>query len=322
MYSRLTEEDRIVIYTLKKEGFSQSTIAERLGCNRSTVSRELSRNSGGRGYRVQQAQRLSDARVLARHQPRIAPQTWREVERLLREDWSPEQISGRLRLDDRASVSPERIYQYVYADKSQGGDLFKHLRCQKKRRKRYGSGSEKRGQIKDMRPIESRPAGAENRSRFGHLEGDLVMGKHGTGAVLTLVDRKSRYTVTVKVDSKSATSTLKALKRAVKRFPQAIRTITFDRGKEFALHKKLENCTGIKAYFANAYASWERGTNENTNGLIRQYLPKGSSFSAVTDKLLRIIDDKLNNRPRKTRRFRTPREVDFEQRFGTVALAT
>lgn len=322
MYRRLTEEDRIVIHTLLKANYHQAEIARQVGCHPSSISRELNRNRGGRGYRIKQAQRQSEERRLQQHKPRIVGATWRRVERLLRKDWSPEQINARLCGEGYESVSPERIYQYVYTDKAQGGDLHTHLRCQKKRRKRYGTGGKKRGQIKEMRPIESRPKGAENRSRLGHLEGDLVMGKRGSGAILTLVDRKSRFTVTVKIKNKSASETLKALKQAIRRFPHKVHTITFDRGKEFALHKKLEKSKSIKSYFANAYASWERGSNENTNGLLRQYFPKGSSFTAITQSMLRLVENKLNNRPRKVLGFKTPREVAFAKSFDAVALAT
>ena len=227
----------------------------------------------------------------------------------MREDFSPEQIHGRLTLKGEASVSPEWIYQHIYADKRNGGDLHMHLRSQKKRRKRYGSGQSKRGQTPDMRSIEDRPPGAENRSRQGHLEGDLVMGKQGTGAIATLVDRKTRVTRLAKVERKTAEQTANAVNRALAIVAAVVRTITFDRGKEFAHHKDIEEETGAKVYFANPYASWERGTNENTNGLIRQYLPKGMSFKKVEEKDLRRIEEKLNNRPRKVLGFRTPYEV-------------
>jgi len=206
-------------------------------------------------------------------------------------------------------VSPEWIYQYIYADKHQGGDLHKHLRSQKKRRKRYGKGTSKRGQIADMRPIEDRPQGAINRSRPGHLEGDLVLGQQGTGAIVTLVDRKTRFTKLAKVERKTSEKTVHTVRRALMSIVTVVKTITFDRGKEFAGHKQMEEQNDLTVYFANPYSSWERGTNENTNGLIRQYLPKGRSFKDLTEDQLRVIENKLNNRPRKVLGFRTPNEV-------------
>ncbi len=308
-YNHLQLEEREKISDLLHRGQSIQSIAQELCRSVSTVSREVNRHGGRENYRAHVAQKRYQQNQ-RKSRNRISESTWELVENQLRREFSPEQISGRCQLEKRETVSHESIYQYIRRDRKSGGTLYKYLRCQKKRRKRYGS-REKRGQIADMKPIESRPASAENRSRQGHIEGDLVIGKQGTGALVTLVDRKTRYTVIASIKSKTADETNQAISAVLAEFP-VVHSITFDRGREFAKFKEIETRFGINVYFANPYASYERGTNENTNGLIRQYLPKGCSLEFVDLQYVQHIQDRLNHRPRKTLGFRTPHEVAFK----------
>jgi IS30 family transposase len=231
------------------------------------------------------------------------------VESKLRLDWSPEQISGWLRKNDQETVSHEQIYQHVYAEQRAGGALYKHLRCQKKRRKRSGK-YDHRGIIPDRKSIDARPVIVEQRQRLGDWEGDLIIGKNHQGAALTLVERKSSFTLIRKVDGKQALPVANAIIASLDWVP-AVETLTNDNGKEFAEHKMVSSALAAKIYFAHPYSSWERGTNENTNGLIRQYLPKEPNLSTLTTKEECLIMDRLNLRPRKCLGFLTPFEVFF-----------
>ncbi len=231
------------------------------------------------------------------------------VEACLRQQWSPEQASGWLRRKRQLSISYETIYRYVWADRKQGGGLYLHLRCSpKQRRKRY-SHYDSRGRLAGKRPISERPAGAQNRSRVGHLEADTVIGnisdKH---CVLTLVDRKTGYVMIGKLDNRTVDATNRRAIRMINNAARPTRTITADNGTEFHGYKAIEAATGSNFYFATPYHSWERGTSENTNGLIRQYLPKRSSMANVTQSACNRIAHKLNTRPRKRLGFRTPEE--------------
>ena len=310
-YTQLTQYERYQIYALKKMGHCQSEIARCLGAHKSTISRELGRNRGQRGYRPKQAQRKAMQRRMQKVQSRIAAGTWALVEEKLRLDWSPEQISGWLKKNQAGQVSHASIYQYVYADKRAGGDLHKHLRCQKKRRKRYGS-NDRRGKIPNRTSIESRPEIVEQRCRIGDWEGDTIIGKDGRQAIVTLVERRSRYTLMEKIEHRTAAATEAAIVRMLQPFILYILTLTFDNGKEFANHEEIAQQLLVDIFFAHPYASWERGTNENTNGLIRQYFPKGSEFSSITKEQIVFVMERLNDRPRKCLDFRTPHMVFSE----------
>jgi len=313
-YTQLAQEQRYQIYALMKQGCNQSEIAHFLGVHKSTVSRELRRNRGQRGYRPQQAQRWAEGRRQG-GQPRIEPAVWRLVEGQLCQDWSPEQIS--LWLDQQGlQLSHERIYQYVYADKGGGGDLYRHLRCQKKRRKRYGN-YDRRGKIPGQTSIEQRPAVVDQRSRLGDWEVDLMIGQGHSGALITLTERKSRFTLIRGVASKAAEQVTQTIVDLLSGVGHRA-TITSDNGREFAGHQAIAAALGIDFYFAHPYASWERGTNENTNGLIRQYLPKNRDLSTLTTQEELFIMDRLNLRPRKCLGVRTPFEVFFSH--SPVAL--
>ena len=319
-YNRLTGDNRIELYALKKAGLTQKAIAVQLDVHPSTISRELKRNTGLRGYRPKQAQRLASARKAQTHSHRISQATWESVDEMVEKDWSPEQISGHLKVNGEPSVSPEWIYQHIYADKRQGGTLHTHLRCQKKRRKRRGS-TERRGQIIGRVCITERPEVVENRSRIGDWEADTVIGKQGGAVLVTLAERKSRFSMIVKAENKTAAAVSAAITKAMAPYAANVHTLTYDNGKEFAYHQQVSDGLEAQGYFAHPYHSWERGLNENTNGLIRQYLPKGKSFDDLTDHEVQIIMDRLNNRPRKCLGFRTPNQLFLEAK-SDVALAS
>ena len=318
-YSQLTREQRYQIYALKKAGLSQCRIADLLEVHKSTISRELKRNHGKRGYRPKQAHLLAQHRRLSKYCSRISPNTWQEVEAKLRLDWSPEQIAGWLHLTGRSTVSHERIYQFILADKKNGGNLYKHRRCQKQRKKRYGT-RERRGQLPDRVSIEARPAIVEQRSRLGGWELDTIIGKGQKQAIVSLTERKARLNLIAKVERKTAAMVSSAIIRLLRPHAQQVKTLTSDNGKEFAEHKNIAESLNAGFYFAHPYASWERGTNENMNGLIRQYFPKHRDLRTVTDKEIQLAMDRLNNRPRKCLGYRTPNEVFFSK--SPVALAS
>ena len=319
-HTQLTQEERYQIYAFKKAGHCQAEIARVIGRSPGTISRELRRNRGLKGYRPQQAHTLALARRYDKAQPRIGGQVWQQVEALIREEWSPEQIVGRIAMEQRVSISHEWIYQYIYADQRSGGDLYRFLRCQKARRKRYGS-YDRRGSIPNQVSIDERPAIVESKRRFGDWEGDTVIGKGHRGALVTLVERKSLYTVMRSVLHKTSEAVRHAVADGLTPYIDWVHTITYDNGREFTDHEGMASDLDARIYFAHPYASWERGLNENTNGLIRQYFPKDRDLATVTDAEIDQAMNKLNHRPRKSLGFRTPHEVFFNTRTSlTVAL--
>ena len=316
-YHQLTQEQRYQIYALQKTKHTLSEIAEVIGVHKSSVSRELKRNRGQRGYRPQQAHEQA-LRRREKSVPRITAAVWAVVESLLRRDWSPEQISGRLKKEQKVGISHEWIYQYVLKDKQAGGDLYRHLRCQKKRRKRYGS-YDRRGKLPNCRSIEERPAIVSARKRLGDWEVDTLIGKKQKHAMVTLSERKSRFTLIGKVSRRTAQAVRQKVCRLLLPVMDQVHTLTSDHGKEFADHEQIAEMLQLKFYFAHPYAAWERGTNENTNGLLRQYFPKQSDFQTISNKKMEQALSKLNFRPRKSLRFKTPFEVFFHT---SVALTT
>ena len=318
-YTQLTHEQRYQIYALKKAELNQTEIAMVIGVHKSTISRELRRNAGLKGYRPKQAHQVCLERRYSKANPRITTVTWQLIESLLREDWSPEQISNWLAKSSNLTVSHEWIYQHVLTDKYYGGSLYKHLRCQKKRRKRYGQYT-RRGQIPNQQSIDQRPAIVDSRNRYGDWEVDTVIGRHHKQALVTLVERKSSLTLIAKVTRKTAENVATAIIELLKPLSSWVHTITADNGREFAQHERIARELNTKFYFAHPFASWERGINENTNGLIRQYFPKKHNFISITQKQVERVMDKLNNRPRKKLGFKTPNEVFFGIQ-PTVALA-
>jgi IS30 family transposase len=309
-YTQLTQEQRYQIQALMKAGLNQTEIAMIVGVHKATISRELRRNIGLRGYRPKQAHSLSLERRQEKAQPRILTEEWSLVERLLCEEWSPEQINLWLMAEGGIRISHEWIYQYVLQDKSNGGSLYRHLRCQKQRRKRYGSYS-RRGQIVNRVSIDERPAIVETRSRLGDWELDTIIGKGHKQAIVSLTERKSRLTLIHKVERKTADNVADAIIHLLKPIAHRVHTMTSDNGKEFARHEIMAKVLNADFYFAHPYASWERGLNENTNGLIRQYFPKNCDFTTITQQEINQVMDKLNNRPRKCLGIKTPNQVFF-----------
>lgn len=313
-YQHLSQTERYQIYILMKDGKTQSQIAQLMDRHKSTISRELARNTGNRGYRPRQACLLAQERSLgSRNATQITIAEWGKTVDCLLEKWSPVQIANQV------GISHETIYRHVYADKAVGGSLYQQLRCQKKRKKRYASGRERRGQIIGRRPISERPAHIETRAQVGHWEGDTVIGAAHKQAVVTLVERKSGYAVLAKVKNKTSDLVSAAIISKLSPLAPLVKTMTFDNGKEFAGHSTIDTALNSTTYFADPFASWQRGSNENFNGLLRQYIPKKRALSTVTDKELRMIQDQLNNRPRKRLGFKTPSEV-FTQSLNRVAL--
>jgi transposase, IS30 family len=315
-YKHLSQAERYQIHALMKAGHDQSQIAKLLDRHKSTISRELSRNTGSRGYRPKQACEMSADRAQhSRNAPTVEPWVREAACALLCIQWSPEQIASQL------PISHETVYQYVYADKAQGGTLWKNLRCQKQKRKRYASGRDRRGQIPNRRPLSERPLHIEARRQVGHWECDTVIGASHKGAVVTLVERKSGYAVMAKVEKKTSELVSSAIVDKLQPLAARVKTLTFDNGKEFAGHAHIDQQLQSTAYFARPFASWERGSNENLNGLLRQYVPKKRAMSTVSDEEIRMIQNRLNNRPRKRLGFKTPAEV-FHQSLKRVALRT
>ena len=319
-YYQLTQEQRYGIYTLIKTGHNASQIAAAIGVHKSTISRELQRNRSGWGYRYKQAHRLALFRRHGKSKPHIDGATRAFIEQLIRMDWSPEQISGWMKKEMDYSVSHEWIYQYILRDKQDGGDLYLHLRCRKKRKKRYGS-NEHRGQIKNRISIDKRPAIVEARSRLGDWEMDTIVGKNHKQAIVSITDRKSRLALIRKVERKTKEQVTCAITQLLNPIHDLVHTLTSDNGKEFADHEVIAKSLEVDFYFAHPYASWERGTNENTNGLIRQYFPKKRDFTTITEEEIQTVIEKLNNRPRKCLGFKTPNQVFFGE-TSRVALTT
>jgi transposase, IS30 family len=310
-YRQITSGERYAIAALRRRGLSAREIAAELGRAHTTISREIRRNRcNDGGYRPFKAShRTRGRRSRSRRNARVTPETWAIVERYLRLDWSPEQVAGFLRVESICSISHETIYVYVWHDKTQGGDLWQHLRqAGKKRRKRYGR-YDSRGRLAGKRHISERPPEVEGRLQTGHWEIDTVMGtEHGRNSVLTLVERATGYTVMGKLDRHCAASAAARCIELVGRHVGRVATITADNGTEFHGYRQIEDATGVEFYFATPHHSWERGTNENTNGLIRQYLPKRTSLAHITQEDCDAVAARLNARPRKRLGFKTPEE--------------
>lgn len=322
-YTHLTQDERYQIAALLKAGASQKDIALELDRSPGSISRELERNRGQRGYRPKQAHEFALARQRgASNARRVPSETWAFVEEKLGELWSPEQICGYREDQHLTSVSHESIYQRIYADKRSGGSLHLALRCQKARRKRYGT-RERRGTIPNQISIEQRPAIVDTRRRFGDWEADLVIGAGHQQALVTINERKSRYALIAHVSCKSAQLVSEAIVALLTPFKTCVHTLTTDNGKEFAQHAQIASALKADFYFAHPYASWERGANENMNGLIRQFFPKKMRLNSITPQDIAYAMDRLNHRPRKCLGFKTPHQVFMKQlhsRHNAVAL--
>jgi IS30 family transposase len=307
----LTVEQRYTISVMKEKGNSQSLIAETIGKDKSTISRELHRNCDGRSgeYRHGLAQRKCDQRhELKPKRLRFTKEVKAYVDARLCEEYSPEQIAGRAKLQGVDCVSHERIYQYVWQDKKAKGCLFVNLRRKGRKYRKRGAAKDSRGIITGRIDISHRPGIVDEKVRLGDLEIDTVIGKNHQGAILTINERVSSYLWMAKLNGKNAEEIANKVIEILKPQTHWLHTITGDNGKEFAEHKKIAEGINIDFFFARPYHSWERGANENTNGLIRQYFPKGSSFENITNKDIEDVQFKLNSRPRKKLGFLSPIE--------------
>jgi len=315
----LTVEERYQITYLHMAGFANAQIAGHLGRHRATIGRELSRNQDRLGsYHYLSAQPLCDQRrskASQRYKLDDSP-LGQVVQERLGQRWSPQQIAGRLKMQNPANparhVSHETIYRWIYRRHTQGEQWYEQLRRRHPRRRRriIGERTGKRGQIPGRVGIEQRPASVAGRRRFGHWESDTLEGRKGSGVLVTHVERKSRIVRVGRLaDKRAAGLSAVSCSMLADLPPKLRRTLTVDNGKEFADFKTMERKLNLKVYFANPHSPWERGTNENTNGLLRDYFPKGSDFRAITDRQLAQVEKMLNNRPRKCLNYRTPNEV-------------
>ena len=309
-YKQLTQELRYQIYFLNKIGILQKEIASYIRVHPSTVSRELRRHCNEDGGYSQEAHNMALEKRKGKSKKRITFDQWEIIIDYLRDEVSPEQIHLRLKYLKRFLVSHEWIYQYILNDKNQGGDLYKHLRCKKKNRRRYGV---KRHctSIRNKVSIEERPRVVDSRRRYGDWEVDTVIGHQGGAVLVTLVERKSRLSLMGLSINKTAQAVKDVIVKLLTSFSSCVHTLTYDNGSEFAKHEVINEALNCKSYFCHPFSSGERGTNENTNGLIRQYLPKRMSFNYISNGYIKWIIDKLNHRPRKCLNGRTPNEVFF-----------
>lgn len=331
-YHQLTREQRYQIASYLECGLNQREIAEKVGVHKSTISRELKRNGNRtrRGYLPRHAHLLTVGRRRAKVRYRLRRRHWAIVRRWLSRELSPQQIAERARLEGAFRVSHEWIYRYVVQDRREGGALYRFLRCQKRRRKRYGRPARQRGEIAGLRRIHERPAVVGERSRIGDFEGDTLAGCRWSTGVVTLTDRASRYVLLGKLEQKSASHTATIVNRRLKQWAHRVtrrglkrsfHTLTVDRGQEFARHDRITKQLGLPVYFADPHSPWQRGTVENTNGLLRQYFAKTLDFRHLTERQLRHAEHRLNHRPRKCLGYRTPYEVIFNtttRLFGAV----
>tara|TARA_B110000238_G_C16057302_1_gene408843 strand:+ start:223 stop:1185 length:963 start_codon:yes stop_codon:yes gene_type:complete len=308
-YTRLTEDERYQIYEGVTQQLSHREIATLINKHHSTVSNEVKRNTGLRGYRPRQAQEKSLRRQHNKHRHiKLTPEVQSLIADNIKHQWSPDQIQGRLRSEGLPMVCATTIYGFIQQDKASGGNLHTHLRHRKRYKRRTGS-PDTRGQIIGRISIDERPSIVDKKIRLGDWEADTVIGKGHKGVLVTLAERVSKKTLIAHVPSKHAEVVKDAIVKLLQSEKKQLHTITFDNGKEFAYHAQIKKELGADNYFAHPYHSWERGLNENHNGLIRQYLPKGMALDKVTAEEIILIQNKLNNRPRKLLGYKTPNEV-------------
>lgn len=315
-YKQLTMKERYQIEALIKEGLSQRKVALNIGVHYSTVSREIKRNSLDNGeYQAHNA--TISTRLRYQYKSKNRRVTKKHIEYIskhLKYGWSPEQISGRMRVDTNMSISHESIYKYIYKNQRSGGTLYKYLRHKHKKYIKRSASYRSRGVIPNRTLIDYRPAIIEDKIRVGDWEVDTVIGKYHYQAIVTLVERASKFTLMKKVESKSANDVTKAIVELLSPVQDYTLTITSDNGKEFSYHEEISKALNTDFYFAHPYQSWQRGLNEHTNGLIREYFPKKSEFVNITDDDIVDVQCRLNDRPRKILGYKTPSEVFF----GTI----
>jgi IS30 family transposase len=317
--SQLTLAQRYKISAYLQANISKNNIAEFIQVHRSTVYREIKRNNVNGKYHPELAHhKKRERRRQASIHRKISRHTWSLIEKLLKLDFSPEQVSGLFNRIGMVSISHEWIYQYILTDKEAGGHLWRHLRwSQKKRRKRYGKQS-RRGLIPDRVSIDQRPAIVNQKIRIGDWEIDTATGRKHKGILVIAVERKTKLTLIEWVPRKKADMVARAIIKMLKPYIHQVKTITVDNGKEFMFHQHIAKALKADVFFAHPYSAWERGLNENTIGLIRQYFPKNVSLESVDQKMIKFVQDRLNIRPRKTMNYESPYEVFFK----TVAFGT
>jgi transposase, IS30 family len=314
-YKHLSREERYTISILRRKGESCASIASSLGRSLSTIRRELKRNSTeAGGYRYEHAHKLASSRSVnaSCRSSSICKRSWNFAKRqLINEQWSPEQIAGELIELGMKPISHETIYKRIYQDMNNRGELYKHLRHKVRPYKNRSLKNDKRGQISNQTSIELRPPEVEQRLSIGHWEIDTIIGKASGNVLVTMVERYSRYTLIARADNKTAEAVSFGLLRRLAPIRNRVETLTYDNGKEFAKHLFIDDILESQGYFAHPYSSWERGLNENTNGLIRQYFPKRTDFNKITDEQIAQVEAKLNRRPRKCLDRKTPNYIFF-----------
>ena len=315
-YKTIQYEHRILIAHYIKDGKNKSEIARLLSFDRSVITREIQRNCSSGSYHLYNAKQAQN-RCIERskfkgRKPLIIEDVKKKIDKLLEEKWSPEQIAGRTKKEGKMIASHETIYAYIYQDKKAGGNLYSNLRQTHRTRRKRRNSNKKRGMIKDRISIHDRPKIIETRTRIGDWEGDTIVGKNHKSAIATLVDRTSKETKIIKLPLKTAKKTAQQINKKMSKSKTPVLSITFDNGKEFAEHKKIAKKLDTEIFFADPYSAYQRGTNENTNGLIRQYLPKGTDFNLITHYDLIKIENSLNNRPRKSLDYLTPNEYIYK----------
>lgn len=327
-YNHLTQEERYHIELQRKQNISLGKIAAEMNRSKSTISREIRRNTGQRGYRYQQANRLAQQRHADKPKfKKMTEELTAYIDKRLQEHWSPEQIGGRLKREGKACVSHETIYRHVYADREAGGGLHNSLRHRVKPYRKRGK-RECRGSIPNRADISQRPEIVDKKGRLGDWEADTVIGKGHQGVFVTLTERVSKLNIAVCVPKKEAGLVKNAIVQALHSVKEWVKTITFDNGREFCQHGDIAQQLDCETYFAKPYSSWQRGLNENHNGLLRQYFPKPSPLDNVTQQELGAATNEMNRRPRKSLNYQTPLEVFFNisglyfDSFSGVALIT
>ena len=307
----LIPEQRYTISAMRKQGCTQKQIAEAIGKDKSVISRELKRNANSKGkYSFEYAQDMAKLRKERMKKPRKLHE-WlkKEIIGFIRQDWSPQQIAGRLKLENKPFVSHETIYKIIRKDRAEGGTLYKHTRHQLKHRKRPVG---KKITIKNRVGIDQRPDIVDTRQRFGDWEIDTIVGENNKGAIVTLVERKTAFMMMEKLKyGKNAKELSKTVIRLLCAYTRHVHTITGDNGTEFADHQTMAKMLKTKFFFTNPYSSWEKGLIENTNKLVRQYIPEKTNFSKLNEQEIKNIQYKINNRPREKLKFYSPKEIFF-----------
>ena len=299
--------ERYEIKALLSQSLSYRSIGKLMHKSPSTISREVAIGGGKSKYNPEESQRMY-LEHRQRKPYKFTVQMQEAITHALELQYSPEQITGRRKKNNQETVSPERIYQFVYQNKIDGGDLYQHLRWHQKQRKKRSAGKDKRGCIPNRHSIDDRPFIVETKERFGDFEGDTIVGKHHRKAIVVLTERKSKITLMKKVENRTAEAVTDAVVELLATSPIQAHTVTFDNGKEFTNHEQIAKDATVDIFFAHPYHSWERGLNENTNGLIRQYFPKSTDFATISDADVAFVQQRLNTRPRKILDFNSPLE--------------